>query len=87
MVKIRLKRLGSKFNACYKIVAADSRAPRDGRFIEALGQYNPRSKEFALNEEATQKWINEGAQITETVYNLFRKHGLNTKFQKNKSAK
>lgn len=85
MVKIRLKRLGSKFNACYKIVAADSRAPRDGKFIEALGQYNPRSKEFVLNEEATQKWINNGAQVTVTVYNLFRKHGLNSKFQKNSS--
>ncbi|MGV2393634.1 UNVERIFIED_CONTAM: 30S ribosomal protein S16 [Campylobacter lari] len=55
MVKIRLKRLGSKFNACYKIVVADARAPRDGRFIEAIGQYNPHTKEFKLNEESTQK--------------------------------
>ncbi|KKB26761.1 SSU ribosomal protein S16p [Mycoplasmopsis meleagridis] len=83
MVKIRLKRLGSKFNACYKIVVADSRAPRDGKFIEALGNYNPRSKEFTLNEEAAKKWIDNGAQVTETVYNLLRKHGLNAKFQKN----
>ncbi|VEU78154.1 30S ribosomal protein S16 [Mycoplasmopsis columbinasalis] len=87
MVKIRLKRLGSKFNACYKIVAADSRAPRDGRFIEALGQYNPQSKQFVLDEEATQKWINNGAQLTTTVFNLFRKHGLNEKFLKNKTSK
>ncbi|VDR41915.1 30S ribosomal protein S16 [Mycoplasmopsis caviae] len=83
MVKIRLKRLGSKFNACYKIVVADSRAPRDGKFIEALGQYNPHSKEFVLNEEATQKWINNGAQLTQTVFNLFRKHKLNAKFMNN----
>ncbi len=53
MVKIRLKRLGSKFNACYKIVVADARAPRDGRFIEALlVRYNPHSKALRINEEA-----------------------------------
>ncbi|WP_027120534.1 30S ribosomal protein S16 [Mycoplasmopsis lipofaciens] len=87
MVKIRLKRMGSKFNACYKIVATDSRSPRDGRFIEALGQYNPHTKDFFLNEEATQKWINDGAQLTEVVYNLFRKHKLNEKFAKKTSTK
>ncbi|WP_027332715.1 30S ribosomal protein S16 [Mycoplasmopsis gallinarum] len=84
MVKIRLKRLGSKFNAMYKIVAADSRAPRDGRFIEALGNYNPHTKVLTINEEATRKWINSGAQLTDTVYNLFRANGLNAKFQANK---
>ncbi|ADN68689.1 ribosomal protein S16 [Mycoplasmopsis fermentans MF-I1] len=83
MVKIRLKRLGSKFNACYKIVAADSHAPRDGKYIEALGQYNPHSKEFVLNEEATQRWIDNGAQLTQTVFNLFRQHKLNVKFMNN----
>lgn len=82
MVKIRLKRLGSKFNACYKIVVADARAPRDGRFIEAIGQYNPHTKAFVINEEATIQWIKDGAQLTQTVYNLFRQHGLNEKFQK-----
>lgn len=82
MVKIRLKRLGSKFNACYKIVVADARAPRDGRFIEAIGQYNPHTKAFVINEEATIQWIKDGAQLTQTVCNLFRQHGLNEKFQK-----
>nr|WP_051622795.1 30S ribosomal protein S16 [Mycoplasmopsis primatum] len=79
MVKIRLKRLGSKFNACYKIVVADARAPRDGRFIEAIGEYNPHSKAFKINEEATIQWIKNGAQLTQTVYNLFRTHKLNEK--------
>nr|WP_027334735.1 30S ribosomal protein S16 [Mycoplasmopsis felifaucium] len=81
MVKIRLKRLGSKFNACYKIVVADARAPRDGRFIEAIGQYNPHTKAFVINEEATIQWIKNGAQITQTVFNLFRQHNLNEKFK------
>ncbi|WP_029906335.1 30S ribosomal protein S16 [Mycoplasmopsis opalescens] len=87
MVKIRLKRQGSKFNACYKIVAADSRAPRDGRFIEALGQYNPHTKSFVLDEAKTQKWIENGAQLTQVVSDLFRKHSLNAKFLANKQAK
>lgn len=82
MVKIRLKRLGSKFNACYKIVVADAKAPRDGKFIEAIGQYNPHSKAFVINEEATINWIKNGAQVTQTVFNLFRQHGLNEKFSK-----
>lgn len=83
MVKIRLKRMGSKFNANYKIVAADARAPRDGKFIEALGNYDPQSKAFTLNEEATKKWIEQGAQLTDTVYDLLRKNKLNIKFSKN----
>ncbi|VEU75435.1 ribosomal protein S16 [Mycoplasmopsis maculosa] len=85
MVKIRLKRLGSKFNACYKIVVADARAPRDGRFIEAIGEYNPHTKAFRVDEAATQQWIKDGAQVTQTVYNLFRTHGLNKKFAEAKS--
>ncbi|MBZ4195409.1 30S ribosomal protein S16 [Mycoplasma tauri] len=79
MVKIRLKRMGSKFNACYKIVVADARAPRDGRFIESIGEYNPHSKAFRVNEEATITWIKNGAQLTQTVFNLFRQHKLNEK--------
>lgn len=74
MVKIRLKRMGSKFRPVYKIVAADARAPRDGRFIEALGHYNPSTKEFVLNKEAAVKWLNEGAKPTDTVANLFKAH-------------
>lgn len=79
MVKIRLKRLGSKFNACYKIVVADARAPRDGRFIEAIGEYNPHSKALRINEEAAIQWIKNGAQLTQTVYNLFKTQKLNEK--------
>lgn len=82
MVKIRLKRMGSKFNANYKIVVADARAPRDGKFIEALGNYDPHSKAFSINEELTKKWLEQGAQLTDTVYALFRKHKLNVKFNK-----
>ncbi|TDV24375.1 small subunit ribosomal protein S16 [Mycoplasmopsis mustelae] len=72
MVKIRLKRMGSKFKPVYKIVAADARAPRDGKFIEALGHYNPNTKEFVLNKEAAVKWLKEGAKPTDTVANLFK---------------
>lgn len=82
MVKLRLKRMGSKRNAQYKIVAADARAPRDGKFIEALGNYDPKTKKLTLNEEATQVWIKNGAQLTDTVYNLFRTNKLNIKFTK-----
>ncbi|QSF13543.1 30S ribosomal protein S16 [Mycoplasma sp. Mirounga ES2805-ORL] len=82
MVKIRFKRAGSKFNAFYQIVATDSHSPRDGKFIESLGHYNPHTKEFVLNEEATQKWINQGAQVSQTVKNLFKTKKLNEKFQK-----
>lgn len=84
MVKIRLKRMGSKFNAIYKVVAADARAPRDGRFIEALGHYNPHTKELVLNKEATAKWLSQGAQPTITVANLFRNHKLTAELKSGK---
>ncbi|MCU9931763.1 30S ribosomal protein S16 [Mycoplasmopsis felis] len=74
MVKIRLRRMGSKFKPVYKIVVADSRAPRDGKFIEALGHYNPLTKEFVLNNESALKWLNQGAKPTDTVANLFKTH-------------
>lgn len=80
MVKIRLKRLGSKFNACYKLVVADAKAPRDGKYIEVVGEFNPHSKAFRVDEELVVKWIKNGAQLTQTVFNLFREHGLNKKF-------
>lgn len=86
MVKLRLKRLGDKFNACYKIVAADERAPRDGKFIEAIGQYRPHSKEFVIDEALAQKWVNNGAQMTITVKNLFKAHKLYEKLMKNKTS-
>ncbi|WP_036452327.1 30S ribosomal protein S16 [Mycoplasma buteonis] len=82
MVKIRLKRMGSKFRPVYKIVAADARAPRDGKFIEALGHYNPATKELVLNKEQTAKWLKEGAQPTVTVANLFRANKLTEELKK-----
>ena len=77
MVKIRLRRMGSKKNAFYRVVVADSRSPRDGRFIEELGYYNPLTDPatIKINEEQAKKWIADGAQPTETVRSIFKKSG------------
>ena len=72
-VKIRLKRMGSKKNPFYRVVVADSRAPRDGRFIEELGFYNPNTKEKNIDKEKAAEWIAKGAQPTETVRVLISK--------------
>ena len=74
--RIRLARGGSKKNAMYRIVVADSRMARDGRFLEKLGTYNPHTKQVMVDVEATQKWINNGAAPTETVHKLLLKQGL-----------
>ena len=78
MVKIRLRRMGSKKNAFYRVVVADSRSPRDGRFIEQIGYYNPLTDPatIKINEEQAKKWIAEGAQPTETVRSIFKKSGI-----------
>lgn len=78
MVKIRLKRMGAHKKPFYRIVAADVRSPRDGRFIEEIGYYNPMTepKEIKINEELAQKWLNNGAQPTDTVKALFKKSGI-----------
>lgn len=78
MVKIRLKRLGSKRNAIYRIVVADARAPRDGRFIEEIGTYNPNNdpSTYKIDEEAAKKWLANGAQPTEVVGKLFKLAGI-----------
>lgn len=73
MVKLRLKRMGSKYNAFYRIVAADARAPRDGKFIEEIGFYNPHTKEVKVNETLKNKWLSQGAVPSETVKKLFTK--------------
>ncbi len=72
-VKIRLARAGAKKAPFYRIVAADTRMPRDGRFIEILGRYNPRTNPstIELDVEKTQAWIDKGAQMTETAAKLF----------------
>ena len=72
--KIRLKRMGSNKKPFYRIVVADSRAPRDGRFIEEIGYYNPVSepKQIKINDEKAKKWLGVGAQPTETVKKLLQ---------------
>ena len=85
-VKIRLKRMGAKKKPFYRLVVADSRSPRDGRFIEEIGYYNPVSKpvELKINEERAIKWLSEGAQPTDTVKDLFKKNGIYEKLQESK---
>ncbi len=77
-VKIRLKRMGKKKAPVYRIVVADSRSPRDGRFIEEVGYYDPTKdpSEFKIDEELAKKWIGNGAQPTETVGKLFKLAGI-----------
>ena len=77
-VKIRLRRAGRKKAPTYRIVVADSRSPRDGKFIEIIGQYMPRSGDKAVNllTERVNYWLDSGAQPTDTVRSLLRKAGL-----------
>ena len=77
MVKIRLRRLGAKKAPFYRVVVADSRFPRDGRFIEEIGTYNPLTDpvEIKIDSERAQQWIKNGAQPTDTVRALLKKTG------------
>ena len=77
MVKIRLKRMGMKKKPFYRVVVADERCPRDGRFVEEIGYYNPVSNpvELKIDTEAAQKWLKNGAQPTDTVRALLKKTG------------
>ena len=77
-VKIRLRRMGYKRNPIYRIVVADSRSPRDGKFIDEIGTYNPNTDPsvFNIDEEAAKKWLAEGAQPTDTVAKLFKLKGI-----------
>ncbi|MBD9114152.1 30S ribosomal protein S16 [bacterium] len=85
-VKLRLKRMGSKQKPFYRVVAADSRSPRDGRFIETVGTYDPVKKEesITIDEEKALKWLNNGAQPTDTVKNLLTKKGIWAKYKNTK---
>ncbi|HVP70254.1 MAG TPA: 30S ribosomal protein S16 [Gemmatimonadaceae bacterium] len=78
MVRIRLRRVGRKKTPLYRIVVADSRSPRDGRFIETIGQYDPRKTEGGLNIETDRAnhWLDVGAQPSDTVRSLLRRAGL-----------
>ena len=77
-VKIRLRRVGRKKAPMYRIVVADSKSPRDGKFIEIVGQYQPRTGDKAINLDADRvnHWLNVGAQPTDTVRSLLRKAGV-----------
>ena len=88
-VKLRLKRMGAKKQPFYRIVAADSRSPRDGRFIETIGTYNPlvTPVETKIDEEVAMKWLRNGATPTDTVKNIFSKAGIMTKFANEKQGK
>lgn len=78
MVKIRLRRMGAKRAPFYRVVVADSKYPRDGRFIEEIGTYNPMTDpaEIKIDAEKAAKWLSDGAQPTDTVKDLFKKNGI-----------
>ena len=89
MVKIRLKRMGAKKAPFYRIVAADSRSPRDGRFIEQIGTYNPTKAEekVTLDKELAKKWLSNGAQPTDTVRSILSHEGVLKEMHEAKSSK
>jgi len=88
MVRIRLRRVGQRHQPSYRIVAADKEAPRDGRFLEILGFYNPRTEPFTLEvkEERVFDWLNNGAQPSESVLKLFQIVGLMDRYARHKAG-
>jgi small subunit ribosomal protein S16 len=88
MVKIRLRRVGARKQPSYRVVVADSRAPRDGRFIEVVGFYNPRTEPETVNikEDRVLYWLSVGAQPTESVAQLLKKHGTMARFERLKQG-
>lgn len=88
-VKLRLKRMGSKKKPFYRVVAADSRSPRDGKVIEEIGTYNPVANpaEIKINKDLAIKWINNGAQPTDTVRDLLKGQGILKEIHEQKYAK
>ncbi len=89
MVKLRLKRMGSKKAPFYRIVAADSRSPRDGRIIESVGYYDPTKNPAVIKVDAelAMKWLRNGAQPTDTVRSILSKEGIMKRLHEEKSAK
>lgn len=87
MVKIRLKRFGSKRNASYRLIVSDSRNAPTGQFIEELGYYNPTTEpaEYEIDEEKALKWLNNGAKPSSTVKSLLKEAGVMSKFHKQSS--
>ncbi|HZU86103.1 MAG TPA: 30S ribosomal protein S16 [Anaerolineaceae bacterium] len=88
MVRIRLRRIGLKAQPSYRLIAADKESPRDGRFLEILGSYNPRTEPFTfdVNEARIFAWMSQGAQPTESVAQLFRSVGLDKRFARVKAG-
>lgn len=88
MVRIRLRRVGLRGQPSYRIIAADKEAPRDGRFLEILGSYNPRTEPFTfqVNEERIYHWLKNGAQPSESVVKLFNSVGLTKRFERVKAG-
>lgn len=88
MVRLRLRRVGSKAQPSYRIIAADKEAPRDGRFLEILGHYNPRTEPatIQLNEERIFDWLRKGAQPSESVGQVFRSAGLMERYERFKKG-
>ncbi|HEV2579259.1 MAG TPA: 30S ribosomal protein S16 [Ktedonobacteraceae bacterium] len=87
-VKIRLKRVGKKKAPSYRVVVADSRSPRDGRFIENIGWYNPLVEPSAIHidEEKALGWLKNGAQPTDSVASLLKRAGITDRFEQMKAA-
>jgi small subunit ribosomal protein S16 len=86
-VKLRLTRMGATKRPTYRIVATDSRRPRDGQYLELIGTYSPidvKENQVKINEEVALKWLNNGAIPTDTVKNLFSKEGIMKKFADSK---
>ncbi|TYP77681.1 30S ribosomal protein S16 [Paenibacillus methanolicus] len=88
-VRIRLKRMGAHKAPFYRVVVSDSRSPRDGRFIEEIGTYNPVAQPalVTIDEEKALKWLNTGAQASDTVRNLLSQAGVLKKFHESKLQK
>ncbi len=88
MVKLRLTRVGRTHDAFFRVVAADSRRARDGKFIEIIGRYQPTMKEnqVEVKEDRALHWLHRGAQPTETVRSILRKQGIMQKFHEEKQA-
>lgn len=88
-VKLRLMRMGAKKRPFYRVVAADSRYPRDGKFVEVVGTYNPvaENDNIKVDEEKALKWLRNGAQPTDTVRDILSKAGIMKKFHDEKQGK
>jgi small subunit ribosomal protein S16 len=84
--RIRLKRMGAKKNPFYRVVVADSRSPRDGKFIEEIGYYDPSTEPVTIkiDEEKALKWLANGAKPSDTAKSLFQKQGIMAKFAANR---